>query len=80
MPSDGEPKCEPDLPAVETRRTVVCYGVAVQTRSELEVNTLSGVRKKVRKKRKAIDLADTVKQFKKGISSRTSEVLINYFL
>ena len=37
MPSDGAPKCEPDLPAVETRGTVVCYGVAVQTGSELEV-------------------------------------------
>ena len=37
MPSDGAPKCEPDLPAVETRGIVVCYGVAVQTGSELEV-------------------------------------------
>jgi hypothetical protein len=49
--SDGAMKCKPDLPAAETRRrsrrTVVCYGVAVQKGSELEANSLSGVKNKV---------------------------------
>lgn len=39
VPSDGAVKCKPDLPAAETRRrsrrTVVCYGIAVQKGSEL---------------------------------------------
>jgi hypothetical protein len=79
VPSYGAVKCKPDLPVAETRRrsrrTVVCCGVAVQKGSELEVNSLSGVRNKVWKKRKAIDMADTVKKFKKGISARTTEIL-----
>jgi hypothetical protein len=45
--SDGALKCKPDLPAVETRRrsrrTVVCYSVAVQKGGGLELNPLSGV-------------------------------------
>lgn len=51
MASEGAVECKPDLPAVETRRrsrrAVVCYSVAVQKGSDLEVHPLSGVRNKV---------------------------------
>lgn len=52
MASDGAVKCSKlDLPAVDTkrrsRRTVVCYSVAAQKGSGLEVSPLSGVRNKV---------------------------------